>query len=237
MALDPRGATACVLEPAQHRLCVYRGTAAGIVPDACYAVVVPRRQHWPQWLVTAELTSRQMSLVDTTGRLRFQVVPAGEAAGSPSALQLRTADFAALAATVTRWRTGWVVRSASPTAASAPPAAAVRAAVEHWRQAWEHKQLADYVSSYAKSFRSPQDSDRAHWKARKRALFARSGSISIRLAGVSAFLLDEGRTVLTTFEQTYRSDIFASRAFKVLRWQHEDGRWTIAAETVLREQS
>ncbi|MFQ5667103.1 MAG: tetratricopeptide repeat protein [Candidatus Binatia bacterium] len=235
VALEPVGAVACVLEPEQHRLCIYRRAASGIVPDACYSVVVPQARHWRPWLATGELTARRIGLVDETGQLQLQVVPVGAAAAGPTALQLKPADLAAVAARVVRWRTAWVLRSAAPATGANAAAAAVRAALAHWRRAWAHTQFDAYVRDYSATFTPQQDPDRAHWLARKRYLFAHSGAIHVQLTAVSIFLVDGGQTALTTFEQSYRSDIFASRAFKVLRWQRENGRWTISVETVLRE--
>lgn len=232
--LEPPGATACVIDPARQQLCVYRRTPTGIASEACYPLTAVRVAAWPRWLVASDLTEQRIRLVDETGQKRLKVVPETNAAGS-ELVGLRAADFAALSAQVVAWRTGWAVQDGPAAAVTASEAADMRAAVEHWRQVWEQQRFDDYVSFYGPGFRPQVERDIATWRTRKRYLFEHSGPIAVQLNNLSIFLLDHGATAVVSLEQTYRSEIFASRAFKVLRWERRGDRWVISAENVLRE--
>lgn len=233
-ALEPQGATACVFDPAHSRLCVYRRTADGIAADECYGVVTAQVRAWPQWMAASDVTSQRIRLVDETGQKRLVIVPDDDTTDG-DVVRLRRRDLDNLSTKVVPWRTGWVLSDgASPTAGDAE-VTVLRVTLEHWRQAWEHKQLDAYVGAYSASFSPQSEPDVAHWRARKRNLFEHSGAIAVQVAAPSIFLVNQGNTAFTSFAQSYRSAVTASSDFKVLRWQHEGGRWTISSESVLEE--
>jgi tetratricopeptide (TPR) repeat protein len=234
VALEPLGATACVVEPANSRVCLYRRTADGIAADGCYGIAAAQIRAWPQWLVTGDVTPRRMRLVDETGQNRLTVLSEGASAGG-DVVRLQQSDFDAVSSKVVSWHTSWVVLDGKGVAAGDSDIAAMRAALERWRQTWEGKQLGEYVGTYSASFIPQSEADSAHWRAHKRSVFERSGSIAVQIAAPSVFFLNQGNTVFTSFEQSYRSAVTTSRDFKVLRWQREHGTWTIGAETVLEE--
>lgn len=234
-ALEPEGRTAGVIEPAQSRICVYRRAADGIVRDACYPLLAARIGADARWLTASDLTRKRIRLVDETGRKRLKIVGEDGPAGA-DVVRLRAADFNALSAVIVPWRTGWVVLDQGRDVQfdGAAIAADVGNAIEHWRQAWEQKQLDAYTAVYSASFVPQGEPDVAHWRIRKRRLFEQGGALSVQVRPPSLFVLDEG-TVIATFEQSYRSGANASVAVKVLRWQREGTRWAIGAESVLNE--
>src|SRR5207253_7914890 len=99
------------------------------------------------------------------------------------------------------------------------------------------KAFDDYTDSYGRVFVPQSEPDAARWRAHKQSLFEHSGPITLQLSPASVFLFDRGTTALTTFTQEYRSGGKGSNGFKVLRWQLEDARWPITAETVLSEEA
>jgi tetratricopeptide (TPR) repeat protein len=236
-ALEPQGATACVLDAARKQLCVYRRTPTAIVEDGCSAILSTHVASWPPWVVASDLTSRRVRLVDDTHHRRLRVVPDG--VQMDDSVTVRKQDFEALGKKVAPWRTGWLVLSHDVPAVSAAVAALslahVRDALERWRQAWEAKDLNAYAAFYAPSFVPQPEADVARWRARKQSLFERSSAISVAVAPPSVFVLDEGSTVVTVFEQSYRSGSYASHDLKALRWQRLGDRWLIAVETTLAE--
>ena len=164
---------------------------------------------------------------------------------------LRQRDFETLNHTVVAWRTAWLVRrGAAATAPRKSTAAQVRATLERWRQAWAGAQYDEYVRQYDSKFVPQSDADSAHWRTRKRELFAQlgkgsvgetselfaqMGKLSVELTAPSIFLLAGDGSVVTSFEQSYRAGPTASHSMKVLRWQRENDSWRIIAETELTE--
>lgn len=234
VALEPQGTTTCRVEPEVNRVCVYHRAAEGIAAHGCYTFVGARVSEWPRWSVAGESTAQRIQLIDESGHASLQVVAEGTSADGDMA-QLRQPDFDALVSNVVPWRTVWVVAQERTAPAKAADVAAVRDALERWRQAWEGKRFDEYAGYYSASFVPQSERDLARWRRYKQRLFERSGSISVQVAAPSILMVDKGSTALITFEQSYGSKTFASRARKVMRWQRDGERWTISAEAVLHE--
>jgi len=234
--LEPQGASASVVDLATRRLCVYRRAAEGIVADTCYPVMPSRTDGWAAWLVASDLDAQRIRLVDATGEKRAKVIPTS--APSTDTLQVAAGDFTALSKTIVPWRTGWLIlpSAAAPDTTAKAAADAVGKTLQQWRQAWENKQFNEYTGFYAANF-APQDSSLAAWTKRKRDLFAQNGAISVQIDAPSVFVINQGNTVITSFEQKYHSKLTTSRCVKILRWQREAEHWRITAETVLWEES
>ena len=238
-ALEPQGATACVLDAGRRQLCVYRRAQSGIVPDACYPILSVQVPAWPQWVTASDHTTKRIRLVDDPHHRRLRVVPEG--VEMDDSVRVRQRDFDTLASKVTPWRSGWVVLGpGTPSLAAAAAAQAAQQvgdALEHWRQAWEGKKLDAYLSFYGPSFVPQPEGDVARWRARKQGLFAQSGAIAVGIASPSVFVLGDGSSVLTVFEQSYRSGAVESHDLKALRWQRQGERWLISVETTLAEKA
>ena len=238
-ALEPQGVTACVLDAAHKQLCVFRRAEAGIVQDACYPILTTQVSTWPQWVVASDLTAKRVRLVDDTHHRRLRVIPDNVA--MDDSVQIRRQDFESLAKKVAPWRSGWVVLGRDAPAVSATTAAQsaqqVRDALERWRQAWEGKKLDAYTGCYGPSFVPQSEGDIAHWRARKRALFEQRGTITVRVTPPSVFVLGDGSSVITVFEQSYHAGALESRDLKALRWQRQGDRWMISVETTLAEKA
>ncbi len=234
--LEPVGTTACVIDAKQNRICVYRRTESSIDSDACYSMAAARVRAWPGWVTASDLNVRRIRLVDESGVKRLRIVPES-AAGGKDAVRLAQADFEAFSKKVTPWRTGCVVLQgeAQPQTLDAPALAAVQDTLERWRQAWERKQLDAYVGMYSRSYEPQSDANVERWRARKRRLFEEAGTVAVQIAAPSIFIIDQGGTLVATFEQSYRSETTTAHDFKALRWRREGDGWKISAETVLQE--
>jgi hypothetical protein len=231
-ALEPVGATACILDPARRRVCLYGRDPQGVSPRACYGFSGFHVVTWRRWLVAGDTGGQRIRLLDEDAQRRLQIIPEGaKAAGD--VVRLRQDDFDSLSAGVRPWRTACVLADAM---AEVEPAtvAAVRDALQAWRSAWEHRRLEDYLVHYSRRFAPQFDPVVAHWRARKRQLFARARSITVQVVSPSIFLSDNGATAIMLFEQHYRSDTTTADDVKALRWQREAGAWKITTETVLR---
>ena len=234
-ALEPLGASACVVDAAQKQLCVYRRAESGIVQDGCYPIIGTQVSAWPQWLVESDLTAQRVRLVDDTLHRKLRIIP--DNVERDDSVRLRQSDYESLAKKITPWRTGFVVlapnASVLSAAAATQAAQQVRAALERWRQGWEGKQLDVYTGFYGPSFVPQPERDVARWRSRQQALFERSGTIAVTLTPPSIFVLGDGSSVVTVFEQSYASGGAESRDVKALRWERRGDRWLINAETML----
>jgi tetratricopeptide (TPR) repeat protein len=104
----PRGTTACVIEPAQNRLCLYQRTAGTNTSNECYPIALAQVRSWPRWVVASEVSPKRIRLLDETGQTRLEIV-AEDVAVSGDALHLRRGDLEALAGKIVPWRTGWLI--------------------------------------------------------------------------------------------------------------------------------
>jgi hypothetical protein len=231
-ALAPVGATACILDPARRRVCLYGRDPEGVSLRACYGSSGFDVATWRRWLVAGDTGGQRIRLLDEDAHRRLQIIPDG-AKTTGDVVRLRQGDFDSLLAGVRPWRTACVLADSM---AEVEPAtvAAVRDALQAWRSAWEHRRFEDYLVHYSGRFAPQFDPDVADWRSRKRQLFARARSITVRIASPSIFFSDNGATAIMLFEQHYRSDTTTAQDVKALRWQREAGTWKITAETVLR---
>jgi murein L,D-transpeptidase YafK len=91
--------------------------------------------------------------------------------------------------------------------------------IESWRQAWESKNLDDYMSYYSPNFQSSW-LDFNGWKEKKRRLNKRYSSIRVKLGNV--YLYRQNGLITSIFTQSYGSQGFNSSGIKVLYITHHD---------------
>jgi murein L,D-transpeptidase YafK len=99
--------------------------------------------------------------------------------------------------------------------------------VEGWSQAWSQKDLDRYLSYYASDF-TWGNLDLQGWRSRKAQLNNRYKIISVQFSDIRFFR--QGKMVLATAEQLYRSDRFASAGLKHLYLVQNSEEWRILAE-------
>jgi hypothetical protein len=135
VALEPQGATACVIDPGEQRVCLYNRTAQAVILRACYPFAGFRVSAWPRWLIAGDTSGRRIRLFDETGQRRLKVIPEHANVGG-DVVRLRQSDFDSLSASVRPWRTAWVLADTT-TEFEAATLAALREVLEAWRSAWE----------------------------------------------------------------------------------------------------
>ena len=100
--------------------------------------------------------------------------------------------------------------------------------IEKWRNAWQNKQLDDYIACYAENFQHDKK-DLQAWRRHKENLNRRYKSISVTLDEVKIDLSKDGANVL--FYQTYKTDKYFEEGNKLLFLTHTDDKgWQILKE-------
>lgn len=103
-----------------------------------------------------------------------------------------------------------------------------------WRSDWESLNTGEYLSHYARDFRS-DGMDIAAWQEHKRRVNAAKTWIKVTLENVSVFRSPGKQDLMAvTFDQDYRSNNLTQRTRKRQYWVVEDGRWKIAYEAPAR---
>jgi outer membrane protein assembly factor BamE len=111
------------------------------------------------------------------------------------------------------------------------PAAAdegVPLAVKRWSEAWAARDVEQYLSSYAASFK-PAGMSRAKWEAQRRERIGKANSIEVNLSELKIELRD-GTHAVASFKQDYRSDSYQDSTRKTLKLEKTGDAWLIVAE-------
>jgi murein L,D-transpeptidase YafK len=99
--------------------------------------------------------------------------------------------------------------------------------IEGWREAWSQKQLDRYLSYYTSAFRW-KNLDLQGWRQKKERLNRLYSKISVQLDDIHLFR--QGKVVLASFDELYRSDRFASHGLKLLYLVQNSAEWRILGE-------
>ena len=99
--------------------------------------------------------------------------------------------------------------------------------VHKWLNSWENKELLNYMSCYAKDFRS-KGMNWLQWKKYKDRLNKRNNKINIAISGMQGFKHDSYCVVV--FRQDYHSDLLKSSGVKRLYLQEGDEGLKIIGE-------
>jgi EAL domain-containing protein (putative c-di-GMP-specific phosphodiesterase class I) len=110
-----------------------------------------------------------------------------------------------------------------------PQATAVIYRVNSWARAWSDQRVADYLSSYARSFEPPNGLSRGAWEAQRRQRLLAPTSISVAIRDLEV-TLPNPELARATFLQLYKSPTFGDETRKTLELVREDGDWKIAVE-------
>lgn len=115
------------------------------------------------------------------------------------------------------------------TTTQAPPEGLPQA-IEAWRQDWESRDAARYLSHYSKQFRSGEHT-LSTWSQQKQAAITNKTWIKIELKSLRVDpIRNKDETFKVSFEQDYRSDSLNNLSRKHQLWTQEDGRWKIIFE-------
>ena len=104
--------------------------------------------------------------------------------------------------------------------------------VESWRRAWEGEKLNKYITHYHPTFKS-NGKNLVAWKRYKKRLNRRNRHISVKISGIKVRV--EGRKAKVYFKQTYRSDTFYSKGYKILEFRKKGISWKIFREKAIAQ--
>ncbi|MDP2760649.1 MAG: tetratricopeptide repeat protein [Sideroxyarcus sp.] len=136
--------------------------------------------------------------------------------------------------------------SAAPIKAETPPApvpapvkaapvsdvnAEVAQATQDWAKAWSSKNVKQYLSFYAREFKTPDGQSRSVWESLRKGRLTKPKSIQVGVSNLKVAVVD-AQHAQVTFTQSYRASHFKSTDRKTLVWVSHDGRWQIAEERV-----
>jgi len=152
----------------------------------------------------------QASLLALSGELRAALVesyrdrhtPATDTASVASPVALMTADSAATEQVKTR--------------------------LEAWRLAWSSKDFDAYRDLYRQDFAGGGAATR-QWARERAQRLAKPGAISVEIGALTVSRPDEA-TIVTVFQQNYRSNDYNDAVTKQLTWTREADQWRIADE-------
>lgn len=122
------------------------------------------------------------------------------------------------------------VEAKPPAVASSDDEEQVNKTLQAWAEAWAGKQVNDYLSHYAKGFRTPKGVSRSAWEQQRRERIEGVRKIAVRLSNIK--IQFENGTANARFVQHYRSDRMESSTGKTLRLERVGNRWMIVEERV-----
>jgi tetratricopeptide (TPR) repeat protein len=109
--------------------------------------------------------------------------------------------------------------------------AEVLQATRDWAKAWSSKNVKQYLSFYAREFKTPDGQARSAWEALRKDRLTKPKSIQVGLSNLKVTVID-AQQAQVTFVQNYRASHFKSADRKTLVWIKRDNRWMIAEERV-----
>jgi tetratricopeptide (TPR) repeat protein len=111
--------------------------------------------------------------------------------------------------------------------------AAVLKTVNAWAKAWSTKNVAGYLTHYAKDFRTPGGESRAAWEKSRKDRISRPKNIHVSIEAPHVSLTDATHATVT-FRQGYRSDALQTSTQKTLVLVRTGDKWLIQQERVGR---
>lgn len=109
-----------------------------------------------------------------------------------------------------------------------PTGSEVRAALTAWRLAWESRDVANYMRFYHAEF-----AGRENFERQKNNVMTRAKTIEVGLDNIQ--VTEESGRVRAVFLQTYRSDTYQSKDFKVQVWVSGSQGPQIVSEFIRRD--
>ncbi len=157
--------------------------------------------------------------------------PASAAPATPVAAPVPAPAVAAAPAVVAAKPVPAPAAKTAPAQPAADAGKLVADRLEAWRQAWEAKDSARYLSFYGSAFVPAGNKPRAAWETDRRAKLGKNGEINVQLGTPS--IKADGEVVLVSFEQRYQSGNYSDVVQKQLEWVREGSDWKIRREAQL----
>ena len=103
--------------------------------------------------------------------------------------------------------------------------------VANWANAWSRKNVKDYLSFYAKDFKTPGGISRKSWEEQRRQRIDKPGRLQVAVENIKVTV--SGDTATVRFQQEYTSSSFKSSTGKTLVLIRSDSnKWLIQQERV-----
>lgn len=117
-------------------------------------------------------------------------------------------------------------------AAVVAPEGGVQLAVKLWAEAWSARDVGQYLSSYAASFK-PAGMSRAKWETQLKERIGKAHAIEVKVSELKVEMGDDSHATVT-FRQDYRSDSYKDSTRKTLKLEKAGDTWLIVAEQVAK---
>ena len=101
--------------------------------------------------------------------------------------------------------------------------------IENWKQAWEDKNMENYLASYSSNFNYPNKMTKLDWEKYRTVRITSKKIINISLSNIKLKFKKE--RIIATFTQDYKAGKFEQLSNKTLVFIKEDGDWVILQET------
>jgi len=101
--------------------------------------------------------------------------------------------------------------------------------VRSWAAAWSAKDADQYLSYYAKDFKTPKGESNSEWEKSRRERLTNANAIHVEVQDI-ALNMSNSDMATVTFKQKYHSGQVKSSHHKVLVLKRESGRWLIVEE-------
>nr|WP_233168317.1 nuclear transport factor 2 family protein [Xylophilus sp. ASV27] len=121
---------------------------------------------------------------------------------------------------------------AAKTEAAAPATAQreeVEAAVRAWANAWQSRDMKDYLAAYGKDFRTPGKLTRAAWEAERKARIMGKSRIKVAISNLNVTV--QGNKATARFRQDYSADTLNVTSRKTLELVKSGDKWLIVQES------
>ena len=111
---------------------------------------------------------------------------------------------------------------------------AVGDAVKGWVEAWAARDVAKYLSSYAKDFRPVGGLSHALWEAQRKDRIGKAKNIKVELSDIKVSV-QGGNRASVSFKQSYRADNYKDVTRKTLELEKAGDRWLIVSESAVKK--
>jgi len=102
-------------------------------------------------------------------------------------------------------------------------------ALNHWKAAWEDKDMSKYLKSYASKFKYPNNMNKSEWEKYRTSRITSKKIINLSLSNTKVKFNKEKAVV--TFTQNYKSGALNQTSIKTLVFIEEGNDWLILEET------
>jgi hypothetical protein len=102
--------------------------------------------------------------------------------------------------------------------------------LKKWTNAWESRNISQYLSFYSIKFKDSNNKSRIQWEDQRRKSINNSLHISIEITDIKTIIINN-MIIKSTFLQKYESNIVSDIGIKEIFWEKENSTWKIIKET------